>query len=660
VVGWVVLAPQRLGRPGVILWTLALLAVTVMGRIRIGARLSKHHLAHAQGLLEKAQKREQEAKHERLELAVQGAKDGIWRWDLRSGLFEFSPSWAAMLGYDKKEIEASVNEWFDRIHPGYRQQVERDISIHLHGQSPQFRNVHRLCQKDGTYLWVLARGSLVRDESGVAVALTGTSADVTSLMEAEVRVLNDSFHDKLTGLPNREFLVRSLIQRIEQRNKRRDHLPSFAVMFLDLDRFKAINDSLGHPAGDQLLREVARRLQRCTRPGDVVARFGGDEFVILLGQIVDTEEALAIGSRMRDALATPFQLAGGAVASGASIGVALNTTQIESADELLRHADLAMYQAKNHGKGQVRLFSDDMSSYETKLCELQNDLRLAVARDQLILHYQPCFEVSSGRILGVEALIRWQRSDSEFMLPSEFLPLAEETGLIDEIGEWVLRSACAQNVAWQRAGIPPIKMAVNVSARQLQHKEFSRTVGRVLEETNHEAHWLELELTESALVGALDHAPKTLERLGALGVRIAIDDFGTGYSSLNYLRQFSVSTLKMDRCFVMDVVTDERAGAVAKGLIALGHNLDLPVIAEGVELNSQLSFLAAHRCDQAQGFLAGPAVRAENLVGLLETGEVKQAFRSDFDSIVNLDRLACLFDDHKPAPQHAKHYLQRG
>ncbi len=660
VLGWVLLAPERLDWPGVVFWTLALLAVAAMGRIRIGDRLAEHHLAHAQGLLEKAQKREQEAKYERLELAVLGAKDGIWRWNLESGLFEFSPSWAAMLGYDEKEMEASVNAWFDRIHPGYRQQVERDISIHLRGQSPQFRNVHRLCQKDGTYLWVLVRGSLVRDESGAAVALTGTSANVTSLMEAEVRVLNDSFHDKLTGLPNREFLVKCLIQRIERQNERRDRLPGFAVMFLDLDRFKAINDGLGHPAGDQLLRDVARRLQRCTRSGDVVARFGGDEFVILLERIVDPDEALAIGSRMRDALSTPFQLAGGEVVTGASIGVALSSTRIESADELLRHADLAMYQAKNHGKGQVRLFSNDLSSYETKLCDLQNDLRRAVARDQFVLHYQPCFEISSGRILGVEALIRWQRSDSEFMLPSEFLPLAEETGLIDEIGEWVLRSACAQNVAWQRAGIPPIKMAVNISARQLQHKEFSRTVSRVLVETNHEANWLELELTETALVGALGHAPKTLARLGALGVRIAIDDFGSGYSSLNYLRQFSVSTLKMDRCFVTDVVTNQKAGAVAKGLIALAHNLDLPVTAEGVERNSQLSFLAAHRCDQAQGFLAGPPVRAEHLVGLLQTGDVKRAFQRDFDSIVNLDRLACLFDENKPNPQHVKHYLQRG
>lgn len=504
--------------------------------------------------------------------------------------------------------------------------------------------MHRLCQKDGTYLWVLVRGSLVRDESGVAVALTGTSADVTSLMEAEGRVLNDSYHDRLTGLPNREFLVRCLIQRIERQLERRDHSPSFAVMFLDLDRFKAINDSLGHPAGDQLLREVARRLQRCTRPGDVVARFGGDEFVILLERIVDPDHALTIGSRMRDALSIPFQLAGGEAVSGASIGVALNSTRIESAHELLRHADLAMYQAKKSWKGQVRLFSDDMPSYETKRCDLQNDLRRAVARDQFVLHYQPCYEIASGKILGVEALIRWQRSDSALMLPSEFLPLAEETGMIDEIGEWALRSACAQNVAWQRAGIPPIRMAVNISARQLQHKEFSGTVARVLEETNHEAHWLELELTETALVGTLDHAPKTLERLGALGVRIAIDDFGTGYSSLNYLRQFSISTLKMDRCFVADVVTNEKAGAVAKGLIALAHNLDLPVTAEGVERNSQLSFLAANRCDQAQGFLAGPPAPPENLVGLLQTGEVKRAFERDFDSIVNLNRLARLFD----------------
>jgi len=390
-----------------------------------------------------------------------------------------------------------------------------------------------------------------------------------------------------------------------------------------------------------------------------VARFGGDEFVILLERIVDTEEALTVGNRMRGALSTPFQIAGREVVSGASIGVALNSTRIESADELLRQADIAMYQAKSNGKGQVRLFSDDMSSYETKLCDLQNDLRRAVARDQLVLHYQPCFEVSSGRILGVEALIRWQRSESELMLPSEFIPLAEETGLIGEIGEWALRSACAQNVAWQRAGVPPIRMAVNLSARQLQQKDFSLTVRRVLEETNLEANWLELELTETALVGTLDQAPQTLERLGALGVRIAIDDFGTGYSSLNYLRQFSFSTLKMDRCFVTDVATDQKAGAVAKGLIALAHNLNLRVTAEGVERSSQLSFLAAHRCDQAQGFLAGVPVRAEQLVGLLQSGEVKRAFKYDFDSIVNLDRLASLLDASEPDLGRAKH-LQLG
>lgn len=655
VAGWVMLAPLRLGLAAFISWFLALLAVTLICRLGIGARLSQHHSAHTQGLLEKAQKLEQEVKHERLELAVQGAEDGIWYWDLKSGSFDFSASWAAMLGYEKKELEASVDEWFNRIHPGYGEQVKKDISIHLRGKSPQFRNAHRIRRKDGTYLWVLVRGSLVRDATDEAVALTGTSSDITSLMEVEERVLNDSFHDKLTDLPNREFVMRCLMQRIDRQNDRRDHCLSFAVMFLDLDRFKVINDSLGHPAGDKLLREVATRLKRCARPGDVVARFGGDEFVILLERIVDPEEALAIGNRMRSALSAPFQIAGREVVSGASIGVALNSKRIESADELLRHADIAMYQAKNNGKGQVRLFSDDMSSYETKLCDLQNDLRRAVSRDQLILHYQPCFEISSGRILGVEALIRWQRSESELILPSEFIPLAEETGLIAEIGEWALRSACAQNVAWQRAGVPPIRMAVNLSARQLQHKEFSYTVRRVLEETNLNAKWLELELTETALVSTLDQAPKTLERLGALGVGIAIDDFGTGYSSLNYLRQFSFSTLKMDRCFVTDVATDAKAGAVAKGLIALAHNLDLPVTAEGVERSSQLSFLAAHRCDQAQGFLAGAPVRAEQLVGLLQTGEVKRAFKYDFDSTVNLDRLASLLDPNDPDLRRAKH-----
>jgi EAL domain-containing protein (putative c-di-GMP-specific phosphodiesterase class I) len=363
--------------------------------------------------------------------------------------------------------------------------------------------------------------------------------------------------------------------------------------------------------------------------------------VILLDRIRDQEEALGIGNRIRNALSTPIQIGGREVVSGASIGIVLGSQEIDNTGDLLRYADIAMYHAKSNGKGQVQIFNDGMRSYATQLCDLQSDLRLALVRNQLVLHYQPSFAVNSGKILGVEALIRWRRSDNHVVLPNDFIPLAEETGLIQEIGEWALRAACEQNAAWQKAGIPPVRMSVNLSARQLQQRDFPETVLRILEETRLQSKWLELELTETALMDSLDMAPATLERLGALGIRIAIDDFGTGYSSWNYLRQFNFHTLKMDRCFVSDIATNAKAAAVAKGLITLAHNLDLSVIAEGVEHSDQLAFLAQHRCDQAQGFLTGRPGSPDQLVDLLRLGDVRGAFSYDgFESAADLHRLA--------------------
>jgi len=630
VVGWIAVAVQKLSLEALLGWSLMLLAALAASIIGIRRRAAKHtqiERTRLEGAAQKLEEKLTENSHrERFELAVQGTDDGLWYWDLKSEVFEYSSTWAEMLGYEPGELDTNVDEWFSRVHPGYLSEVSNQLSAHLHSQSTQFRNEHRLLRKDGSYIWVLARGTAVRNQMGEAVALAGSHADITSLIEAENRLLKDSFQDKLTNLANRDYLMSCLEKKIERQKAGGNNNQRFAVIFLDLDSFKVINDSLGHPVGDELLAAVAGRLRNCARPADVVARFGGDEFVILLDRIRDPEEALTLGNRMRSALATPFQIGSREVVSGASIGIVLSSPEIDNTDDLLRYADIAMYRAKSGGKGQVQLFNEGMRSYATKLCDLQNDLRQALARKQFVLHYQPTFSINSGKILGVEALIRWQRSESEFVLPTDFIPLAEETGMISEIGEWVLRSACAQNVAWQRAGIPPVRMAVNLSPRQLQEKDFPQMVLGILDETSLRANLLELELTETALMDNLDRVSPSLDRLCAQGIRIAIDDFGVGYSSLNYLRQFDFHTLKMDRCFMSDVDTNGKAAAVAKGVITLAHNLDLSVTAEGVEHNSQLAFLAAHSCDQAQGFLAGQPMCGSQLEDMLRLGDVRRAF----------------------------------
>ncbi len=630
VLGWMALAAQKLPLEAFLCWSVVALSslasaiIVVRRRGATHTRIERARLEGAAQLL--GEKMAENSNRERFELAVEGTDDGLWYWDLKSEVFEYSSTWAEMLGYEPGELDTNVDEWFNRVHPGYLAEVSNQLSAHLHGESAQFRNEHRLLRKDGSYIWVLARCTAVRNQLGEAVALAGSHADITSLIEAENRLLKDSFQDKLTNLANRDYLMSCLEKKIDRQKGSGNTDHNFAVIFLDLDGFKVINDSLGHPVGDELLAAVAGRLRNCARPADVVARFGGDEFVILLDHIRDAEEALALGNRMRNALATPFQISSREVVSGASIGIVLSSPEIDNTDDLLRYADIAMYRAKSGGKGQVQLFNEGMRSYATKLCDLQNDLRQALARKQFVLHYQPTFSIHSGQILGVEALIRWQRSESEFVLPTDFIPLAEETGLISEIGEWVLRSACAQNVSWQRAGIPPVRMAVNLSPRQLQEKDFPEKVRRILKETSLSPHLLELELTETALMDNLERVSPSLERLSTQGIRIAIDDFGVGYSSLNYLRQFDFHTLKMDRCFMSDVATNGKAAAVAKGVITLAHNLELSVTAEGVEHSSQLAFLAAHSCDQAQGFLAGQPMCAAELVETLRLGDVRRAF----------------------------------
>jgi diguanylate cyclase (GGDEF)-like protein/PAS domain S-box-containing protein len=565
---------------------------------------------------EERRKREMMASEERMALAVRGEMDGLWDWDLKTDTLYFSPRWKSMLGYAEPEIGQSPDDWFNRVHPHDLNELMIDLSAHLNGQTDHFEKEHRILQKEGAYRWVLSRGLAVRDERGKAVRIVGSQIDITQLKSFESRLLHDAFHDRLTGLPNRDSLMARLEEVIEARKRNVRYL--FAVMFLDLDRFKVINDSLGHHIGDELLAAVAERLSGFQREGDMIARLGGDEFVILLTGLQTPEEATQIANRIQEALAAPFQLVRHEVVTTASVGIVLSTTHFERPEDLLRNADIAMYHAKGRGQGLSQVFNSAMHVRTVRLWTLQNDLRHALERQELVLHYQPLISLETGRISGAETLIRWQRSTGELVSPGEFIPLAEELGLIVDIGEWVIRAACAQNKLWQEAGYKPIRIAVNLSARQLRQKDFPNTVKRILQETGLEPQWLELELTESALMDGAEVTPAGLHALFCMGVRTSIDDFGTGYSSLTYLRKLRFNTLKIDRSFVSGISTDENAAALAKGMITLAHNLNLDVVAEGVETLAQLSFLHWHGCDQIQGFLASRPLPLARFTDLLE------------------------------------------
>lgn len=564
----------------------------------------------------------EEIERERFLIAGEATQDGLWFWDLTSGSFSYNASWARLLAHKPGELREDVEEWLSRVHPGYLEDLRSDIAAHLKGTVGLFSNEHRLLRKDGTYVWVSARGTCQRNEKGKAISLSGSLRDMTSVIDAGRTSLHDSFHDKLTNLPNRGFLMARLNQLTSRKLNDGHKAPLFALLFLDLDRFKVINDSLGHLAGDQLLLGVADRLRHCVRPMDMVSRFAGDEFAVLLEQVVDTEEALRIALRIRDALGAPHDLGGKEVISGASIGVVMGHDRGDSADELLHAADTAMYHAKTQRRGQVQLFDDSLRAANSRVLDLQNDLARALERNQLVLHYQPYVSLATGHIQGVEALVRWQRKPDELIGPTEFISLAEDMGVINEIGDWVLRTACAQSVAWSKQGVPPIRMSVNISARQLQDADFASRLRATVRETGMAAQLLELELTESTLIHTLDRAPHTLQHLSGLGIRTSVDDFGTGYSSLNYLRQFTFQTLKMDRCFVADLASDSRTRAIAKGLITLAHDLKLRVIAEGVERREQLQALTSLHCDSVQGFLISPPLREQLLTPGLRAGRL--------------------------------------
>jgi diguanylate cyclase (GGDEF)-like protein/PAS domain S-box-containing protein len=497
-----------------------------------------------------------------------------------------------------------------------RQQLQLMREALLRGESGKTEVL--LYRQDATTFWADINIVPIRNEHGQLTHFVSVMREATERKEAEEQLRRNAFHDALTGLPNRRMFMDRLEQTVQY--AKQDPGSHFALLFLDLDRFKVINDSLGHLIGDQLLIAIARRLEGCLHHLDLVARLGGDEFTILLEGVSNIDEASGVADRIHNALAQPFNLSNNEVFTSVSIGIAMSSTMdLTRAEDVLRGADIAMYRAKSQGKSCHEVFDTEMHRDVVTLMEMENDLRRAIERQEFELFYQPIVALSTGRIVGFEALLRWQHPEKGYISPSEFIPLAEETGLILPLGHWVLREACRQLRQWQLkySHHLPLSVSVNLSGRQFSQAALPEKILEILEETNLSPNLLKLEITESAIMENIESAMAMLMRIKEMGIQLSVDDFGTGYSSLGYLYRFPMDVLKVDQSFISRVDVDGEKLELVRTITTLAWNLGMAVIAEGVETTMQLAQLKALKCEYGQGNLFAPALSVSDMEALL-------------------------------------------
>jgi diguanylate cyclase (GGDEF)-like protein/PAS domain S-box-containing protein len=555
---------------------------------------------------------------ERYALAARGANDGLWDWDLETQRVYFSSRWKSMLGYEDAEIGAGPEEWLSRVHKEDRAALETELAAHWNATAKKECAIeHRVLHKDGSYRWMLARGVVERDAQGKGIRMAGSQTDVTG----------SKAFDPLTGLPNRTLLHDKLAACLD-RAAQEPGWP-FAVLYLDLDRFKVINDSLGHQAGDELLIQVAQRLRSAVRNApvgdldrdathDLIARLGGDEFAILL-ENVNAGGAIRIAERIRESIHAAFKLESKEVFTTASIGIVSGNSGYGAPTEILRDADTAMYRAKSLGRSRFEVFETGMREQAVARLELESDLRRAVDNQEFVLYYQPKVSLKTGKIVGAEALIRWRHPTRGIVTPDQFIPLAEETGMIVPIGLWVLRDACVAMHRWHAEfpTVPPLEVSVNVSVRQFREPDLQAQVAAILAETQLDPSTLQLEITESVLMDDLDSVARLLGRLKSLGVGLKIDDFGTGYASLKCLSRLPFDVLKIDRSFVVNMSGDDGTGETIRTILLLAENLGMEVVAEGIERKEQLAELQSLDCDYGQGYYFSPPVEPQALADLI-------------------------------------------
>ncbi len=559
---------------------------------------------------------------ERYALAVRGANDGLWDWNLKNGEIYYSPRWKAMLGYDGNEAEIAprTDEWLGRIHPEDIGHTKAQLDAHIAGHSAHFESQHRIRHRDGRYLHVLARGLRVCDLSGTPSRMAGSQSDISAQVEASSQLQYNAYYDALTGLANRAFFMQLMARALSSPRRRGDYL--FAVLFLDIDRFKIINESLGHGCGDELLLGVARRLEGVLRPGDTAARLGADEFAVLLDDVGDIGTATRVAARIQEELSKVFVIGGQEIYPTLSIGIALSSPTYRDAEALLRDADTAMVRAKGLGRARHAVFDEEMHAAALDLLRLQTDLRHGIERDEFFVVYQPIVALQSGEIAGFEALIRWKHPIRGMISPADFIPLAEETGLVIALDHFVLRSAAAQIRAWQdQFGGRVLTLSANLSSKQFLQHDLIERIQNALEISDLAHICLKLEITEGVLMNDPEAAAALLTELRALGIRLSIDDFGTGYSSLSYLHRFPLDTLKIDQSFVKRMQEDGQGGEIVTTIVQLAGNLKMDVIAEGIETDFQLAGLREMGCDYGQGYFFSRPLTADKASELLASGK---------------------------------------